>query len=353
MNDINMDDLIIREMKAGEQKTLVKTAKRAFSFVEGLFVGTPKKAMAAECKGTIVGGIIYKDMKAGHKSIVYISEAFVDPAYHGRGVGKRLYAETFSFLRRQGCDGMTALVKDDNVASFKLFMENGFRRVSFFEAAKHIGLAGMLKQYFMTPLLFASGMDLYMNMEGTAEKEKSSPALQLATFFLANMLLLLPIWVQLPDGELLRFVTAYAVVLTLFAAPRCIAALSGGGHNKLRFNNEGSFITLLVSLGGNTFPMNINWYPEVYEDSENFRRRMAVPEIIKWCIFAALPLLSFTQNGYLRAIAQLSCYFLIFMILPFYPCEAFGAGRIYKYNKKVWMATAAVTCIELFCMYNR
>lgn len=94
-----MDDLIIRQMKEGEQKALIKTAKRAFPFFEGLFVGTPKRAMAAEHKGKIVGGIMYKNVNAGRKNIVYIAEAFVDPGYHGKGVGKKLYAETFDFIR--------------------------------------------------------------------------------------------------------------------------------------------------------------------------------------------------------------------------------------------------------------
>lgn len=345
-----MDDLIIREMKEGEQKALIKTAKRAFPFFEGLFVGTPKRAMAAEHKGKIVGGIMYKNVNAGRKNIVYISEAFVDPDYHGKGVGRRLYAETFDFIRKQGCDGMTALVKDDNAASFKLFMDNGFKRVSFFEAMRHIGPAGIIKQYFMTPLLFATGMDFYMNMEGITEKEKRGPVSQITAFFLTNILLLLPIWIKLLGGELFPYALAYIALLALFSAPRCVAALLSGEKSSIRFNNGGGLVTFLVSFGGNAFPMNINWYPEKYADSDAFRRKMAVPELIKWCIFTALPLLAFAQNGYLRAIAQLSCYFLIFMILPFYPCEALGAGRIYKYNKKIWIATAVITCMELYCL---
>lgn len=355
-----MTGLIIREMKEGEQKTLIRVAKRAFKFFEGLFIESPQKAMVAEHEGRIVGGIMYRSVNVRQKKMVYISEAFVDPDYHGKGVGKKLYEETFRFIWKQGCDGMSALVKDDNTASFKLFMNNGFKRVSFPEAVKHIGAAGFIKQYFLTPFAYATGMDFYINMRAgeVREKEKSGGISQLAAFFLANILLIFPMWLPVFGGDrtkLLPSLLAYMTILALFSLPRGMGVLFCREKFftekcRLRFNNGGGMITLLLSLWGNTFPMNINWYPLKYEDSEEFRRKLAIPEIIKWCIFILLPFLSFTQNDYLRVVAEISCYYLVLMILPFYPCEALGAGRIYRYSRKLWMLSAVVTIMELIVL---
>ena len=69
---------------------------------------------------------------------------------------------------------MTALVKDDNVASWKLFMENGFKRVGAFEVIRQAGISGALLQYLKTPVPFAVGMDFYMVMKETSVKEKDT-----------------------------------------------------------------------------------------------------------------------------------------------------------------------------------
>ena len=45
---IEKNKVIIRPMKDGEQKEIVKVGKRAFKLMESLFVGTPKLAMVAE-----------------------------------------------------------------------------------------------------------------------------------------------------------------------------------------------------------------------------------------------------------------------------------------------------------------
>lgn len=95
---IEKNKVIIRPMKDGEQKEIVKVGKRAFKLMESLFVGTPKLAMVADYNGKIVGSIMYKYINTKKKKVVYIDEAFVDPNYSGLGVGKLLYNKTFDYL---------------------------------------------------------------------------------------------------------------------------------------------------------------------------------------------------------------------------------------------------------------
>ena len=44
---MNKEKLIIREMKEGEEREIVKTGRRAFPAFEALFVESPRMAMAA------------------------------------------------------------------------------------------------------------------------------------------------------------------------------------------------------------------------------------------------------------------------------------------------------------------
>ena len=143
--------ICIREMKDGEQKEIKQVGRRSFPLFEALFVSTPEKAMVAECGGRIIGSILYKPFHAKNKSAVYIDETFVAPGSRGTGTGKRLYQETFEHLRAQGHEVMTALVKDDNVGSWKLFLDNGFKRAGPREVIRQIGIAGLIWQCIKTP----------------------------------------------------------------------------------------------------------------------------------------------------------------------------------------------------------
>ena len=67
---MNKEKLIIREMKVGEEREIVKTGRRAFPAFEALFVESPRMAMAAEYEDKIIGGIIYKFISSGGKRTV-------------------------------------------------------------------------------------------------------------------------------------------------------------------------------------------------------------------------------------------------------------------------------------------
>lgn len=347
---MDIQNVIIRPMEKGEEKTVAKVGKKAFQFIEALFVGSPKKAMVADYQGKIIGAIIYKFLDTKKQQIIYIDEAFVDPEYHGMGVGKKLYTETFYYLQEWGCDVMTALVKDDNVASWKPFIENGFRRVALRDGIKTIGVTGMLKQYFCTPFFIAVGMDFYILYPEKPVAFKPENPLQLLYFLFGNLLLALPMWILLFQKNaalLLPYGAAYLTLLVLILLTRCIGGLCSGEKYHFRLNNGGGLLTAFLSYWGNLFPMNANWYPVSYRDTDEFRRKLALPELVKWAFFLFLPLLAFTTNIYLNALASLSCVFLVFLILPFYPFETYGAGRIYRYKKGLWFMTAVITIAQL------
>ena len=69
---MNKEKLIIREMKEGEEREIVKTGRRAFPAFEALFVESPRMTMAAVYEDKIIGGIIYKFISPAEKNCIYI-----------------------------------------------------------------------------------------------------------------------------------------------------------------------------------------------------------------------------------------------------------------------------------------
>ena len=351
---MDMSRLILREMKDGEQKALQKLGQKSFPLLEGWFVGMPKAAMVAEYEGNAIGCMMYKFVLAGKKKIAYIDQAFVDPAFHGMGVARRLYTETFQHIWEQGCDGITALVKDDNVGSWKPCMNNGFRRVSVPEAVKQLGFGGLLRLCLVTPLALGVGMDFDLVMKDVPLQNKQGGIRQALAFFLVNLLFAAPLWIRLAvmsPERLVPSLLAFLTVLALLLLPRLLMAVCRREAWRFRFNNCGGLIPFILSLMGNVFPMNANWYPDVYENSSAFLKRMAIPELIKWALFLPLPLLALLPGLYWRALSQISSYILLFSVLPLYPFEAFGAGRVFRYSKVLWAITAALTLLALIFLY--
>lgn len=343
---MDISEIRIREMENGEQKTIVKIGKKAFSLFEGIFIGKPKQAIVAEYKGEIIGSIIYKSLSIRRKKVVYIDEAFIDVNYQGLGIGRKLYKETFEYLWEQGCDVITAFVRDENVGSWKLLTDNGFQRVSLCEVKKQIGILGLWNHFVKTPFPFAVGMDFYMvSREGSVREKRDS----IFSVPAVNFLWMLPLWIRFlctSKEKLLPFLLAYLVVLFFFLGFRYLGNFFNKDKWKFRLNNGGSLIILLLSFWGVGFPFNANWYPDQYEKTNEFKRRLAIPEFVKWTGFSFLALLILTQNPFFKLVGEISGYYLLLMSIPFYPFESFGGGRIYRYNKKVWFIIFLISVIE-------
>ena len=354
--NFDLERVIIRPMNPGEEKQIAKIGRSAFGFFEALFVSVPRHAMVADYEGNIAGGILYKPMNLpGGKKVLYMDIGFVHPDYQGMGVGKKLYSETFRMLWETDCDYMTALVKDDNIGSYKPLLQNGYRRVSCKEVLKKFGFLGFLKQYLGTVWFLAGGMDFYMaERKKEKQEEKRFPIL---CYFLSNLLLLLPMFGMFllennsPEKVCFMFLAFATVLFALFASwmTDIFAYFVGSKLGKHKLCPKISpKKTLLLGLGNSLFPMNGNWYLEDYENSEKDRKSMACTELVRWFVFLFLPLAQLSGTVYGKSLAQLAQVFMVYSLIPIYPFEHLGAGRIYRYNKWLWLITTVITIAVLY-----
>ena len=337
--------ITVRAMQPQEAKMLKKVGWRAFGIVERLFVGTPKTAMVAVMDDRIVGGIIYKYIQSQDKKIGYFEEAFIDPDYQGKGIGKKLYQETTAYLWSQGCDALTALVKDDNVGSWQLFLNNGFSQTSMLEGVKQLGLLPMLKQYFTTPTCIGNGMEFYL-----AVKEKEVPfkkvqsITQIGLYLLINFLImLLPVYVG--KQYTLNFAAMYLALLAGGVGVGYIATWFSPYKWKFRLNSCGGALVACLSFGA-LYPLWGNWYPVKYENSESFRKAMGIQALCKWIGLIVVTLVALVlrkQNILMKNLYHIGSILLVLRCLNFYPFDFFGSRRIYLWHKSLFVLLSIVS----------
>jgi N-acetylglutamate synthase len=77
--------------------------------------------------GSAVVGVVLcgHDGRRGH-----IYHLAVDPAYQGRGLGKRLLDESLADLRRTGVKRVIIMVADDNPSGRKFWKRSGYEEIS-------------------------------------------------------------------------------------------------------------------------------------------------------------------------------------------------------------------------------
>ena len=77
--------------------------------------------------GSAIVGVVLcgHDGRRGH-----IYHLAVDPAYQGRGIGKRLFDESLADLRRIGIKRVIIMVADDNPSGRQFWKRSGYEEIS-------------------------------------------------------------------------------------------------------------------------------------------------------------------------------------------------------------------------------
>lgn len=329
----------IRKMEQSEARAVKKVAQRTFGIVERLFISRPKEAMVAVVDDKIVGGIIIKYIVSSGKKIGYFDAAFIDPDYQGQGIGGKLYRETTKYLWEQDCDALSALVKDDNVGSWKGFLNNGFSQTTIGEGIRQLGFLPMLLQYFITPFCIGNGMEFYLAVkEQGVQPKKVQTGQQIMLYLLVNFLLML--FPSICNGfNFTTFMGAYLTLLVGSILCGYVGTLFSKRQWQFRLNSGGAALVALINMGG-AYPMIGNWYPKSYDNTKEFRRAMGINALFEWGFLVCITILAWAIQGncvFFRYLFQLGGTFLIYHMFIFYPFECFGGKRVYLWNKWLYV----------------
>ena len=342
-------DVLIREMVPGEEKELYRMAKRSFTPVERLGASKPQMALVATVSGEVAGGLFLKVFK-GHRGrkIGYFDLAFVNREFRGKGAGSLLYAAGKQKLLAEGCDIVTAMVRDDNVASWGLLLKNGFSIASFARYFKLFGILDGLMLWLQTIVCFACGMDFWVSKQA----EKLQTKKELPVFFLLNALLLVPWLVRLLVSNPAQLLPAFGAMVCVMAAGVVaggLGCLLAGRRWRFRLVRGGILLSLLLFTLGTFFPVLGRWYPARYEATPGFRRAMGVQATVEWCVYLLLFVAAslFFDGLFWHVVRSGLFCLLLYHILAFYPLAHFGGGRVWAWNKGVYAVCALFSFLAI------
>lgn len=343
-----MNGIQIRKMEKEEAELVWKIGRQSFGIVEGLAFQKPQNAFLAIVDNKIAGMASYKLFPAkNNQKIGYVETCFVKKEYAGKGVGTQLYQKATQFLKEQGCETAAATVKDDNVASWKLFENNGYHITGYMQMLEHYGFTGTIRLWFQSTLAIATGFDIWT----TIPVKRSSVSMQIVLFALLNLLILLP---SLLFGGGITDLGVKAAAVTVLLA----SSLAGGllyvllSREKWHFRvtRGGLLISVLVTGLGGYWPMAGRFYPEKYQRTSKFSRSMGLEGLFEWLAILLLVGAGAAwqdQSVFWQEVCALGTTLLLLHSLPMYPFACFGGNRIWEYSKILSVGTMIISGVGI------
>ncbi|HFL3205726.1 TPA: GNAT family N-acetyltransferase, partial [Clostridioides difficile] len=170
----------------------------------------------------------------------------------GKGIGSELYKKVTIFLKEQGCETTTATVKDDNVASWKLFENNGYHIISFTQMLQNYGLMSTIRLWFNSTLAIASGFHLW----STLSQKNNSSIQQLGIYIVLNLLISFPIlFFSNSFNDFAVRVSAFFSLLIVSLLGGLIATLISSEKWKFIATRGGLLVSLLITILGGIWPV--------------------------------------------------------------------------------------------------
>lgn len=352
-----------RTMETEDIPRVQALKKRSFQTLEGLFQSTVHEGFVMEIQDKLVAVFDYKFLDQEKKE-VYVNTVCVDPHFAGEGHGKYLYKASIDTLIAQGAERFCALVKDDNVASYYLFQDNGFVRSSIPEVINKMGIGFLGKSLAKTPFLFANGMDFYVKDINQELEAKHEDARQLLSFIIINLFLTVPVVCirLLQNKNYWLPILSYTIFLIFLVLPRFLLYAYFKIQKKpertilqnrfFRLNNGGLLLTLLTSMLNGPFFLNANAYREAYPRDRREEKPYFIAELGRFSLLVIMLILGIIlQHNVFIFLSELSALYLFFFALPVYPFEAMGGKRIMDYSKPVGIVLAILGVLSLLLRF--
>lgn len=339
-----MRDITIREMVNDERRLVWKIGKSSFGLVEGMAFKKPQNAFLAIVDGNIVGMASYKIFPAKNgQKIGYVETAYIKKGHEGKGIGSELYKKVTIFLKEQGCETTTATVKDDNVASWKLFENNGYHIISFTQMLQNYGLMSTIRLWFNSTLAIASGFHLW----STLSQKNNSSIQQLGIYIILNLLISFPIlFFSNSFNDFAVRVSAFFSLLIVSLLGGLIATLISSEKWKFIATRGGLLVSLLITILGGIWPVVGRFYPTEYKRTDTFKRSMGIEGLFEWLgvlLFILVVAAFGKQSEFYEYIIPFGISFLLFHSIPFYPFGCFGGKRIWDYSKVLSLLTIIIS----------
>ena len=355
-----MNTITVRAMKDQDSPAVLKGQKKAFSPLLGLFLSKPKKGLVAEADNRIVGAVTYNTIPVkGQTSgpaqskpqlVGYLDIAYVDRDYRGQKLGSRLFDAAIDQLHEEGCEIITATIRDDNRASWRNMERNGCTIQPFYRLISKFGLSGALRLGAQAHLAYAVGHEFWVT--DTASKKKFTPLSALPAFLIINFLLIL-----LAARGNVPFSLGALLVFGVEIGFGWLGTLGQPARWYVQRPHSALLLSLFVAVIRGILPNNASW--QLVEGSYRSEARASLlgrTSLFSWigviCVTAGsfITLLFSSQLGVtsfqdqlLSGVLNLGLMYLIYRTLAVFPFESFGGLRVYAWKPVLFWFLALIS----------
>ncbi|MDL2234693.1 GNAT family N-acetyltransferase [Christensenellaceae bacterium OttesenSCG-928-L17] len=347
-----VDSVVLRDMVPGEEKVLYKAALKSFSPVEALGASVPKRAVVATVDGEIAGAMFLAAFNGrGGQKIGYLSLGFIKKAYRGRGIGKQLFTAAVENQKTEGCNVITAMVKDDNVASWSLLERQGFSMPGFVAFFHEFGLTTGFMLWLKTLFCISCGMNFWVSKK--IKPVKSFP--EMLSYLSINLffILLCELLASVKTDEAMAIpLLGGLIVLSASILFGYIGSLLSGGTWRFGLTRGGILISGALMLLGTFFPLLGRWYPADWQNTASQKKALGMQAACEWgllLLFYGITLL-FIGGTLQTQILQNLYVLLLFRVVAVFPFEHFGGGRVCRWSKSAFVLLSVGTLTSIWLL---
>lgn len=329
----------IRPMKKEEAGEVRKIGRKIFEPFEGIFIPMPKACFVALEGDEIVGAVLYKHLAIQDKKITYVDFIFVKKNVSSKGIGKKLLETCMEQGIKEGCHGFSGIIRDDNVSSWKMFIDKGYQKVQALDLLKNFGIKGMVSHLMKTPLPFATGMAYYLKMnQGPMDLNGERTFNQIFKYLFMSLLTLVPLLLWgLKSG--LYIISALIVMLSCRGIGGYLFTILTKEKWTFKCIEGGFMIPFLASFVSGIFFICGNWYPKIYRKGRGFKRSLGLSSLGQWfALFMILITHHFIlkDHKFMEVLSSLAALMMILSVIPLYPLASFGGKRLYDWDKIIY-----------------
>jgi ribosomal protein S18 acetylase RimI-like enzyme len=348
-----MEEPIIRLMALDEAPIVLRGQRKAFSSLFGLFLSRPKEALVAESEGRIVGAVTFKSIPTIKGKAGYLDIAYVDASQRGKHLGSRLYVAAMEHLKEQGCEIITATIRDDNRASWKIMQHNGCVALSFVQLVEKVGFAGALRIGAHSHFAYALGHELWV----THDPIPHSNIRTLLAFILLNFLLLL-----IAARGAVFFTFGGMVVLAAEVVGSWLGTFSSRNRATWYFQRPHAALPLsfFVSIVQGLLPNNAVWQlVEGHYPVSERKSLLGRVSLAGWIATSLATIASYMAleagvgndvvESVLEGMVNLGILLLFYRTVAVFPFESFGGRRVFDWSRwRFWFMAVVSVAIILF-----
>lgn len=330
---------------------IIKLANHIFGSGASLLISKKNMWGFYVTDGTsVVGAII---LVRGGKDEAFVQWIFVDPTAQGHKLASRLMEAGTKAMHEEGRTKQFALVRDDNSASWNLFLKSGFKVLPMMKTLFKYSFSALLKriEYGMV-----GGYSVWVKDQETSQ-QTIYPKYPLIRTFLSVTILGASISLFGIRGiDFLLTVIATLIVITgvrmMVSYP--IARL----HGQVKFIAPSGGFVLSFLLGIFTQA----WWPifgmfapkKDLWSSTSYQKNLGIQAIMTWMSMNIMFILaSFIFPDLFRSgMNFIFAYILVVNMIPFAPLDGLDGGKVYRYRPLFYVLSVMISIITIIVFYS-